>query len=100
LGLTGDCRKLPEQFDLYSSPHIIRVGLARHVACMGEKDMHTGFLENLKGREHLEDLCIDGRIILEWILKKLDGSVWIGSIWIRVGTMAGCMNTVMNLRVH
>jgi hypothetical protein len=26
--------------------------------------------ENLKGRDHLEDLGIDGRIISEWILEK------------------------------
>jgi hypothetical protein len=29
--------------------------------------------DNLKGRDHLEDLGVDGRIILEWILEKL---VW------------------------
>jgi hypothetical protein len=33
--------------------------------------MHAKFcLGNLKGRDHLEDLGVDGRIILEWILKK------------------------------
>jgi hypothetical protein len=26
--------------------------------------------ENLKGRDHLEDIGIDGRIILEYILRK------------------------------
>jgi hypothetical protein len=31
--------------------------------------MHTKFWsENLKGRDYLEDLGIDGKIILEWIL--------------------------------
>jgi hypothetical protein len=43
--VTGDCRKLhnKELHDLYSSPSIIRmiksrmIGLARHVAGMGEK---------------------------------------------------------------
>jgi hypothetical protein len=31
--------------------------------------MHTTFwLENLKGRDHLEDLGVDREIILEWIL--------------------------------
>jgi hypothetical protein len=33
--------------------------------------MHTVFrFENLKGRDVLEDLGIDGRIILEWTLGK------------------------------
>jgi hypothetical protein len=33
--------------------------------------MRTIFrLENLKGTDHLEDLGVDGRIILEWILVK------------------------------
>jgi hypothetical protein len=30
----------------------------------------TVWLEKLKGRDHLEDLGVDGRIILEWILRK------------------------------
>jgi len=36
--------------------------------------MHTKFLsENLKGREHTEDLGIDGKIILEWTIRcRLD----------------------------
>jgi len=33
--------------------------------------MHTKFwLESLKGRDHSEDLGIDGKITLEWILQK------------------------------
>jgi hypothetical protein len=33
--------------------------------------MHTvAQLENLKGRDHLEDLGIDRKIIIEWILRK------------------------------
>jgi len=35
--------------------------------------MHTVFwVENLKGRDHLEDLGVDGRIILEWLLGRED----------------------------
>jgi hypothetical protein len=36
--------------------------------------MHTKFLsEYLKGRNHCEDLSVDGRILLDWILGKRDG---------------------------
>jgi hypothetical protein len=42
-----------------------------HIAYVGERKIHTVFwLECLKGREHLEDLDIDERITLEWILEK------------------------------
>jgi hypothetical protein len=38
--------------------------------------MHTIFwLDNLKGRVHLDNLGVDGRIILEWILGKQGGRV-------------------------
>jgi hypothetical protein len=38
------------------------------VACMGKREMHTGFWwGNLKEREPLEDLGVDSRIILIWI---------------------------------
>jgi hypothetical protein len=31
--------------------------------------MHSGFeLDYVKGRDHLEEICGDGRIILKWIL--------------------------------
>jgi hypothetical protein len=37
----------------------------------GRDEMHTIFwLENLTGRDHLEDLGVDGKIILEWIVGK------------------------------
>jgi len=41
-----------------------------HVACM-VVIIHTKFWsENLMGTDHLEDLGVDGIIILEWILEK------------------------------
>jgi hypothetical protein len=37
----------------------------------GRLEMHTiCYLENLKGRDHSEDLDIDGKIILEWFFGK------------------------------
>jgi hypothetical protein len=32
-------------------------------------------LENLKGRDHSEDLGVDGRIIFEWFLGKMCGEL-------------------------
>jgi hypothetical protein len=46
-------------------------------------------LENLKERDLLEDLGIDGRIILNWILGKQGKRVWTGFIWLRTGTSDG-----------
>jgi hypothetical protein len=45
--------------------------------------MHKIFwLGNLKGTEHLENLDVDGIIILKWILGSRVG----GFIWLRIGT--------------
>jgi hypothetical protein len=54
--------------------------------------MHTVFwLKDLKGRDHWEDLLVDGRLILEWILGKRGGKVWTGFIWLRRGTAGGLL---------
>jgi hypothetical protein len=40
---------------------------ARHVALRGKKkNAYRALVGNLKEREHLEDLRVDGRIILKW----------------------------------
>jgi len=47
---------------------------------------HNILVGNLEGREHLEDLDVDGKTILERILRKYSESVWTGFIWLRTGT--------------
>ena len=89
----GEWRRLrnEELSDLYSSPGIIRafkrrMRLAGHVARMGE-EVHTGFwCGGLMEKGHLEDLAIDGRIILKWIFKKFDEEAWTELLWLRTGT--------------
>jgi hypothetical protein len=47
-----------------------RIRWARHIVCMkDEKYLQNFWLENLKGRDYLEDLGIDGRT-LYWMLGK------------------------------
>jgi uncharacterized protein YjiS (DUF1127 family) len=55
---------------LYASANIIRVIKSRwmrlvgHVAHMGKlRNAYNIWLENMKGRDHLKDLHVDGRII-------------------------------------
>jgi hypothetical protein len=53
---------------------------------MGGGEVHTGFWwGNLMERNHLEDLGVDGRIILKHIFRKWDG-VLTGLIWLKTGT--------------
>jgi hypothetical protein len=55
----------------------IRMRWARHIAQMGRREVHTGFRwGNLRERDYLEDLSIDGKIILKWIFKKWNWEEW------------------------
>jgi len=61
-----------------------------HVARLVEmKYAYRLLVRKLKGRDHSEDLGIDEKIILEGILGKLDGKVWIGFIWLKIGSSGG-----------
>jgi hypothetical protein len=77
--VTGGWRKLnnEELHGLYSSPSIVRVIKARkvrwagHVARMGEvRGAYNILVGKPEGRDHWEDLGVDGKITLNWILGK------------------------------
>jgi hypothetical protein len=95
--VTGDWRKLhnEELNDLYSLPNILRVVKSRmrwagHVARMGRKEWCTGcWWGILRERGRWGDPDVDGRIILRWMLRKLEGHVRTGWNWLRIGTGGG-----------
>ena len=52
--------------------------------------MHTEFWwGNLKDRNNLRDLEVDGRIILKSVIKKYGGRAWTGytGLWIRISSV-------------
>jgi len=57
------------------------------------------WLENLKGKEYLEDIGVDGNIILEWILgKRGEDMDWMHLAQARDQSLV-LVDTVMNLQV-
>jgi hypothetical protein len=63
--------------------------------------MYTKFWsENLKGRDHAEDLGVDGRINIRMDLREIG---WEGVDWMHLdqdrGQWRALMNTVMDIRV-
>jgi len=78
--VTGDWRRLHDEelHNLYASPNIIRVIKSRrmwwaeHVKRKGEiRNAYKIFIAKTERRYHVEDLVVNGKIILEWILGKL-----------------------------
>jgi hypothetical protein len=66
--------------------------LAGHVARRGEmRNAYKILSGKSEGRDHSEDLGVDRRIILEWILGKWGRKTWTGFIWLRIGTSGGLL---------
>jgi len=77
--VAGGWRRLhnEELHNFIASPNVIRVikskriSLVGHVAHMAEtRNAYKIWVRNPEGRDQSEDLDVDGKIILEWILWK------------------------------
>jgi hypothetical protein len=65
-----------------------------HVARRGDwRDAYRVLLGKLKERDNLENLGLDGRILLKRIFKNWGGEPWTDLIW------RALVNAVMNLQV-
>jgi hypothetical protein len=69
------------------------MGWARSMYGGQQKCIQAFRWENMRGRDHLEDLGVDGRTILIWIFRYFYVRAWTGLMWLRI------VSTVMNLRV-
>jgi hypothetical protein len=57
---------------------------------MEDRKSVTGFLwGDLRGKDHFEDLGVEGNMVLKRFFKKWNGELWTGSIGLRIGTVAG-----------
>jgi hypothetical protein len=77
-----------------------RLRWARHVARRGREAVHTAFWwEILRKEDHLEEPGEEGRILLQWILKKWNGKTWTRSMSQDRDRWRAVVNAVMNLPV-
>jgi hypothetical protein len=96
--VTGEWKKLhnEELNDLYSLPNSVlvvklkRMRWARHVARMGRREWCTGcWWGNVREIGHWGYPYVDGRIILRWIFRKLEGVMGTGWSWLKIRTGGG-----------
>jgi hypothetical protein len=86
---SGERRKLnnEELNDLYPLPNILRMVKSRRMRWARRAQVVGG--GNLMDRGQWGDPGVDGRIVLRWILRMLEGVVRTGWSWLRIGTDGG-----------
>jgi hypothetical protein len=69
-----------------------RMRRAGNVARMGRGEMPIGYWwESQQEEDHWENQSVGGWAILKWISERYDRMVWIGLIWVRIGTAGGLL---------
>jgi hypothetical protein len=63
--------------------------MGRACSTYWERNAYRILVAKSEGNVPLPNLDTGARIILKWILEKLDGVVWTGLIWLRTGTSRG-----------
>ena len=61
--------------------HVVRMEVGRGA--------YSLFVRRPEGKNHLEDLGVEERIMLKWIFKTWNAEAWTGLIWPRTGTGGG-----------
>jgi hypothetical protein len=65
---------------------------AWHVERVGKKkNVYIVLVENMKARDHLEDLGVKGKIILKWIFKAQEGRMRIVFMQFGIQTTVGLL---------
>jgi hypothetical protein len=54
-----------------------------------ERGVHRVLVGKPEGKSRWGDPDVDGRIILRWMFRKLEGVVGTGWSWLRIGQVAG-----------
>ena len=73
------------------------MGLLGHVARMGRREMCGGLVWKPEANIRLEDVDVDGRIIVKLILKKYNWTAWTEFVLLKAERAV--VNTVMDLPV-
>jgi hypothetical protein len=72
---------------LIKSRRIRWVGCVAHSG--GKRGAQGFWWGDLSERDHLEELGVDVRMILKWIIRKWDGKAWTILIWLGIETGGG-----------
>jgi len=81
------CTAAPNVIWIMKSKRMRWVGQAAYM--VDRRSVYRVWWGELMERDYLEDMGVDGNIILKRIFKKWNGETWTGLLWLRIGTGGG-----------